>query len=230
MTAYSLLTARAPGRKWSELAWYETARRGCALVGAAGFRLQVNGRENIPLSGPVIFASNHQSFLDPGLCGAATGWRPSRPMARESLFRVPLLGTLLRTLGTVPVNMEGGAVAALRCAMTELEAGRAVTLFPEGTRSRDGELGEFRPGLALLVRRCRAPVVPMAIDGSFEAWPRHRRLPRLGVPVVVEIGTPILASVDQPGDAVSKDIVTQVHAAVRVLLAQARTRRAIMCA
>ncbi len=230
MTAYGDLVSRAPGRKWAELAWYETARRACALVGATGFRLSVRGREHIPLSGPVIFASNHQSFLDPAFCGVATGWRPSRPMARESLFRIVPLGTLLRTLGTVPVNMEGGAVAALRSAMAELDAGRAVTLFPEGTRSRDGELGEFRPGLALLVRRCRAPVVPLAIDGSFDAWPRHRRLPRLGVPVVVEIGAPITAGVDESGAIQAANIVEEVHSAVRDLLAQARARRAIMCA
>lgn len=188
MTAFAELPARAPGRPRVGLIWYECARRLSWLVARLCFGLRIRGAEHIPPAGPVVFVSNHQSFLDPVLCGVATGARPSRPMARESLFRFPPLGWLLRSLGVMPVRMDGGAMGALRAALEELGAGRAVTLFPEGTRSADGAVGEFRPGLSLLVRRGHAAIVPMAVAGAFEAWPRDRRLPRFRRPICIEIG------------------------------------------
>ncbi|MDA0802378.1 MAG: lysophospholipid acyltransferase family protein [Planctomycetota bacterium] len=228
MTRYAVLHERAPGRPLAQLWWYETARRLCGVAGAMGFGLRVRGASNIPLQGPVVFVSNHQSFLDPMLCGVATGARPSRPMARESLFSFWPMGVLLKTLGIVPVNMDGGATAALRIAIEELRAGRSVTLFSEGTRSSDGELTEFRSGLALLVRLTGAPIVPMAIDGAFDAWPRHRLLPRLTGPICVEIGTVIRpeALVDEAPH--HGKIVAIVRDRVAALITRARARRAFL--
>lgn len=229
MTAYRELSSRAPGRPWASLAWYETARRICAMFGWLGFGLRVHGTEHIPATGAVIFVSNHQSFLDPILCGVATGARPSRPMARESLFRFPPMGWLLRSVGTVPVRMDGGAMAALRVALQELQAGRAVTLFPEGTRSADGTLAAFRPGMALLVRKGGAAIVPVAIDGAFQAWPKHRALPRICRPVCVEIGEPIPA--EEAGTWFKEDAdaaLERVRERVAEALERARHRRAIM--
>jgi 1-acyl-sn-glycerol-3-phosphate acyltransferase len=171
---------------------------------AATFSLRSYGRENVPERGGAILASNHASFLDPVLVGAAVD-RPLDYFARSTLFCSPL-GPLLRALNGFPVERakeraeraeRGGSgareagVAAIRGAIERLRAGRLLLVFPEGTRSMTGELGPFEPGIALFARRAAVPILPVAIDGSFEAWSRARPIPRLGVPCAVAIGKPI---------------------------------------
>jgi 1-acyl-sn-glycerol-3-phosphate acyltransferase len=146
-------------------------------VGCLGFRCRYHNPEQVPARGPAILAANHCSYLDPPLVGAGLR-RDLHYLARESLFELPLLGALLRRVNVVPVDRDGGGAAGLRAILNRLLAGQAILLFPEGTRSPDGELQPARSGIGLIVVRSTAPVVPVRIFGSFNAWGRSRRLPR----------------------------------------------------
>ena len=155
------------------------------FVGWSGFRLmyrfyfrwRVFHPERVPLSGPVILASNHESFLDPMLVGAGLE-RDINYLARESLFRFPGIGALLRSWNSVPVDREGGGASGLRVILDRLLAGGAIVLFPEGTRSRDGQLQKARSGIGLTVIKSDALVVPVRVFGTYEAFGRHMNLPR----------------------------------------------------
>ena len=140
-------------------------------------RWQVVDARNVPAEGPVILASNHASFLDPPLVGAATR-REINYLARESLFRLPVMGWLLRSVNTVPVDRDGGGAAGLRAIFDRLLKGGAIILFPEGTRSPDGTLQKAKSGIGLTVIKSDAPVVPVRVFGTFEAFSRHHRVPR----------------------------------------------------
>lgn len=140
-------------------------------------RWEVEGAKNVPAHGPAILASNHTSFLDPPLVGAATD-REINYMARETLFRFPVVGSILRNVNAVPVDREGGGAAGLRAILDRLLAGGAIILFPEGTRSPDGELQTAKSGIGLTVIKSNAPVIPVRVFGTFNALNRHQSFPR----------------------------------------------------
>lgn len=162
----------------------------CRITFASYFRWRVYHPERVPLHGPAILAANHVSFLDPPLIGASLR-REINYLARESLFQVPLLGTLLYSLNVVPVDRDGGGAAGLRAILDRLLAGGAILLFPEGTRAIDGQLKPARAGIGLTVIRTKAPVVPVRVFGTYEAWGRHRRFPR-PFRVAVKFGHPLV--------------------------------------
>ncbi|MSU59548.1 MAG: 1-acyl-sn-glycerol-3-phosphate acyltransferase [Pedosphaera sp.] len=154
------------------------------------FRWRVFHPERVPLTGPVILASNHSSFLDPPLVGAGLK-RDINYLARESLFRFPGIGALLRSWNSVPVDRDGGGGASgLRAILDRLLAGGAIVLFPEGTRSRDGKLQPARSGIGLTVIKSTALVVPVRVFGTYEAFGRHVKFP-LPRRVVVKYGQPM---------------------------------------
>jgi len=155
--------------------WFWLARRMCRIFCMLFFRMRSYGRENIPGEGPFVLISNHQSYLDPMLCGGLIQRRVSF-LARESLFKHWFFGRMIRSVGTIPVRMGEADIAAMRKVINVLKQGRGVCLFPEGTRSMDGKITPFKPGFGLLCRRGGAAVVPVVIDGAFECWPRHKKL------------------------------------------------------
>ena len=153
------------------------------------FRWRVYNAERVPLSGPVILASNHASFLDPPLVGAGIK-RGINYLARDTLFRYPGIGWLLRKWNSVPVDREGGGAAGLKAILDRLLAGGAIILFPEGTRSRDGKLQPARSGIGLTVIKSDAVVVPVHVFGTHAAYGRHVRIP-LPHRVAVKYGRPL---------------------------------------
>jgi 1-acyl-sn-glycerol-3-phosphate acyltransferase len=159
------------------------------LVYATYFRWRVFHPERVPLQGPVILASNHASFLDPPLVGAGIR-RGINYLARDSLFRFPGIGWLLRKWNSVPVDREGGGAAGLKAILDRLLEGGAIILFPEGTRTRDGRLQPARSGIGLTVIKSSATVVPVRVFGTFEAYGRHMRLPRPRR-IMVKYGRPL---------------------------------------
>ena len=166
------------------------ALRVLARMAAVGlFRLRVEGRENWPATGGGLVCANHQSFFDPPLVGL-TCPRRMNYLARDSLFRVPVLSQLIAFLDAIPIDREGGGLAGLKETLRRLKGEELVLIFPEGTRSRDGEVAPLKPGFIAVARRSRAPLVPVALDGAFQAWPRTARLPRL-TRLAVVIGPPI---------------------------------------
>jgi 1-acyl-sn-glycerol-3-phosphate acyltransferase len=152
-------------------------------------RWQVFNPENVPATGPVILASNHASFMDPPLVGAATR-REINYLARESLFRFPVLGSILRAVNAVPVDREGGGAAGLRAIFDRLLKGGAIILFPEGTRTPDGSLRPAKSGIGLTVIKSQAPVVPVRVFGTFDAFSRHHSFPR-PKKIAVKFGKPM---------------------------------------
>ncbi len=159
--------------------------------------LRTEGAHHIPRHGPAIFVSNHQSVLDPVLMGLAAR-RPLWHLARQTLFDSPLLALLMHSLNAVPVDQEGTGIQGLRQMLQLLREGKAVTLFPEGNRTHTGKLAKLMPGVSLLIKRSPAPIVPVGIAGSFDAWPRTNRLPRFA-PLFLPAGLATMAvSVGRP--------------------------------
>jgi len=156
---------------------------------ATYFRWRVYGAEYVPVNGGVILASNHASFLDPPLVGSGVK-RGINYLARESLFRFPGIGALLRSWSAVPVDRDGGGAKGLKIILDRLLAGNGIVLFPEGTRTRDGQLQPARSGIGLTVIKSNAPVVPVRVFGTFEAYGRHVKFPR-PVRVTVKYGRPL---------------------------------------
>lgn len=150
------------------------------------FRLEAQGTEHVPASGPVLLVSNHASVLDPPLIGGAAP-RPLSFMAKAELFRVPLFGRLIRALNARPVRRDGSSAGALREALAVLAAGRALLVFPEGTRGLEGEVRPGKPGAGMLAVASGAAVVPVYISGSGRSLPRGRAVPR-AAKVVVRFG------------------------------------------
>jgi 1-acyl-sn-glycerol-3-phosphate acyltransferase len=152
-------------------------------------RWEVIDAGNVPQEGPAILASNHASFLDPPLVGAAAD-REINYLARETLFRFPVLGSVLRNVNAVPVDRDGGGAAGLRAIFDRLMKGGAIILFPEGTRSPDGNLQKAKSGIGLTVIKSEAPVVPVRVFGTFQAMSRKHSLPRPSK-VTVRFGVPL---------------------------------------
>ncbi len=141
------------------------------VVFAVWLRYRARGADRIPVVGPALLLSNHQSFLDPLLIGLPLR-RPVSFLARDSLFRVPVLGWLLRATYVVPLNRDTGATGGLRETIRRMDQGFLVGVFPEGTRSVDGRLGEVKPGFAALIRRTATPIFPVGIAGANRALGR----------------------------------------------------------
>jgi 1-acyl-sn-glycerol-3-phosphate acyltransferase len=130
------------------------------------FRWQVIGRENIPNAGPVVLVSNHIDILDPPLLGSALDRKVSF-MAKEQLFRIPVLSFFIREFGAFPVKRGAADKQSIRKALTILKDGGMLGIFPEGTRSKTGKLGKGMPGAALFALRTDSTVIPVAIIGPY---------------------------------------------------------------
>jgi 1-acyl-sn-glycerol-3-phosphate acyltransferase len=141
------------------------------------FRAEWFHPERVPESGPVILACNHASILDPPMVGAALH-RGINYLARESLFRFPVVGWVLRKWDAVPVDRDGGGAAGLKQILERLLKGGGIILFPEGTRTPNGELQAARSGIGLTVIKSNAPVVPVRVFGTFKAYGRDVPFPR----------------------------------------------------
>jgi 1-acyl-sn-glycerol-3-phosphate acyltransferase len=159
-------------------------------VFAVYFRWRVFNPERVPLTGSVILAPNHASYIDPPLVGAGLR-RQISYLARDNIFHVPILASILRSWEVVPVDRDGGTGRGLKQILNRLEEGGAIILFPEGTRSRHGELNPARSGIGLAVIKSNAPVVPVRVFGTHDAFGPHQRLPRPRR-VMVKYGKPLL--------------------------------------
>ncbi len=175
------------GRLLYDLLWVLCRTLAVSLL---GFRL---GRaEPLPRTGGLLVLSSHQSHLDPLLLGLATDRRLSS-LARSSLFSFGPFGRVITALDAIPINREASTVQAMKAVIGRLRGGAAVIVFPEGTRTANGQLGEIKSGFALLAKRSRVPIAPVAIVGAYECWPRSRLLPRPGR-IRLEFGPVITAA------------------------------------
>ena len=157
--------------------------------------------------GGILLASNHQSYLDPLLIGIALD-RPIHYLARQGIFRPRIFAWLLHTLSVHPVRLGRVDGAAVRTAFRLLRSGEPLLVFPEARRTFDGLLGEFQPGVGRIAAHCGVPVLPVAIEGAFECWPRSRAFP-LPARVGVAFGEPIWPGTST-GHAMTRAVAAQV--------------------
>lgn len=173
------------------------------------FRMHVKGSENIPGEGPFIIAANHTSYLDGFFVGAAV----PRPVllnlytiGLEEYFRGALSSVLTSTAHVIPIDTEKHLDRAMRMSAHVLGSGRILSIFPEGGRSFDGELMEFRKGVGILSVELDVPIVPCFIKGAFEAWSRHMLLPKPFNRVSLVFGRPVYpAEVIGTGEGMGQD-------------------------
>jgi 1-acyl-sn-glycerol-3-phosphate acyltransferase len=186
-------------RGWLSYLWYELWYWLCFVALTLLFSLRTEGRRRLPRRGPVLIIANHQSFLDPVLVGLAAP-RHLCYLARKTLFKSNLFGALIRSLNAVPIDQEGVSKEGLRTIVQLLEQGEAVVVFPEGTRTPDGELQPLKPGIQLLIRRTKAPVVPVGIAGAFHALPYWKKVPKLAPLLMAATRSTLAVSVGDPLD------------------------------
>jgi 1-acyl-sn-glycerol-3-phosphate acyltransferase len=167
---------------------YFLAWNAARFVARFYFGWRVYNAERVPLTGPIILAANHESYMDPPLVGSGLK-RSIHYLAREDLFSLPVLRWLLPRLQTVPVDRDGGGARGLKAILDRLLAGGGIILFPEGTRTRDGKLQSPRLGIALTVIKSAAPVFPVRVF-TYRAFGRHMSFP-LPRRVAVKYGAPM---------------------------------------
>jgi 1-acyl-sn-glycerol-3-phosphate acyltransferase len=182
------------------------------------FSFRCFGRGRIPRRGGCIIACSHQSFLDPIIVGFSSS-RAVNYLARSSLFKNKFFAALIRSYGAMELERDEADVKALRKCVERLRRGEIVLLFPEGTRTRTGEIGPLKPGVFLMSSRAGVPVVPAAIEGSLKAWPRGRLLPR-PAPLRIAYGEPIY-----PGKGAASYRQETAELRVRMKELQARISR-----
>tara|TARA_B100000029_G_scaffold492828_1_gene554641 strand:+ start:188 stop:913 length:726 start_codon:yes stop_codon:yes gene_type:complete len=141
------------------------------MIFAVFLRFRARGQDKLADSDGALLVVNHQSNYDPILVGIPLQ-RPVSFMARSTLFSIPVVGWVLRNTYVVPIDREAARAGAIRELVARLNHGFLVGMFPEGTRTPDGKLGEFKPGMIALIRRSQRPVVPVGIAGAFESYPK----------------------------------------------------------
>lgn len=150
------------------------------------FKGKIDGLEKMPKSGPVILVSNHASYFDPPLLGACMN-RPVAFMAKEELFKVPLLSQGIKLYGAYPVKRNSGDLAAIRSAITALEQGWAAGIFLEGTRTPDGRIHQPKLGAAMIAAKTQAPLLPVSLWGTEKILSTKSKFP-LPVSVTIRVG------------------------------------------
>lgn len=169
----------------------------CLGIAKVAFRLQIEGQEHIPRTGPGIVAANHVSYIDPIIIGIAVR-RPVRFMAKKELFSFPLFGWLIRQLGAFPVNRDRTNLQAFKLATSFLTAGEIVAIFPEGTRGDGVTLRPAKPGIGLIAARTGAPVIPAFHRGTGKVFPKGAWFPR-PYRIAIKFGAPYRFT-EEPGD------------------------------
>ncbi len=208
-------------RSLAKHVWYEYLRIVCRLLGVALYRIRCTGRENVPAAGGVLVLSNHQSQFDPVLVGLAIDRRLNY-LARETLFRFAPFRWFIRSLDAIPIDREGLGLAGLKETLRRLKRDELVLIFPEGTRTPDGAVHPLKPGFSALAQRANVPLLPVAIDGAFDAWPRWQPVPGLAV-IHVHIGEPIPPELARSFD--ERELVAEVERRIRECFAAVHAGR-----
>ena len=193
----------------------DVCRPGVRALARVYFGLRLEGTEHIPRIGAVVIVPNHQTYADPILVTIPIR-RPIYYMAWDRLFDIRGLNWMIRRLRAFPVRIESRDPRAAREAVRLLQAGEAVMIFPEGSRSLDGGIGRFKPGAFRLAVSVGAPILPVTIVGGHASWPPGRALPR---PASMTITYHPLVYPDGGGDP--RDVARELAERTRAVIASA---------
>lgn len=158
-------------------AYFRAIRKGCSALCRFYFGIEFIGFENVPQEGPFIVAPNHQSYLDPFWVSIPFQY-PLRYMTWDRFVYMPIIGQFIKSLGAFPVKIDKSDRAALRMSLEHLKKGGTLMIFPEGGRTRTGEIMPFKPGVIRLAIEARVPIIPVTIIGGYQAYSAHQWLPR----------------------------------------------------
>lgn len=187
------LRKRQPGRPlWRIAVWqFMQAMSWLFLLGV--YRTRCWGVRNIPADGPVLFVCNHQSFYDPVILGFGASKRHFFSLGRSTLY-VTRIAKLFEFLSnSIAVEQGAGDVKAMKKCIEVLKDGQALMLFPEGARTLTGEVEKFETGAMLIIKRAKPAVVPVAIEGAYDVWPRKQKRPKFRGRLGVMYGPPVAA-------------------------------------
>jgi long-chain acyl-CoA synthetase len=187
------------------------------LVSRTAFHLKISGLENLPSKGPYLLCSNHQSYVDPLVMVGALPWRLFREtfaLGTSEIFGTGFMRRLARWIRVVVLDPDANLVPAMRAGFFGLTHGRVLILYPEGERTNDGNPRIFRKGAAILSIHGQAPIVPVAIEGFYQAWPRHEKFPKLANLQMV-FGKPIQPPpVSEASEEVYEQLTSEVKSTV----------------
>ena len=234
--SWASLLATDPAREASFREWLEPhvlvpglvfcALKMVRLVLRPGVKVTLEGAERFPARGPFLISPNHQSFLDPFFLISMLPYRIARQLffvGAAEYFETPLTRWLARQVNLVPVDPDAALVSAMQAGAAGLREGRILVLFPEGERAIDGSVRHFKKGAAILSQHLGVPIVPVALRGVYEIWPRNRALnwrallPGAGTKVRLQVGPPIVPDTAQNGDQAHKRLTADLRDAVTAM-------------
>jgi len=210
-TELRILLERQP---FKETFWYVVSLL-IQIIALDRFHLRVDGLERLPAHGPFIICSNHQSFIDPIILGGVLPWQVFRDtfaVGTSDIFGKGFMRTLARWVRVVVVDPDANLIPAMRAGAFGLRNGGVLLLYPEGERSIDGPPKTFKKGAAILSIHIQAPIVPVAIEGFHDAWPRGKKFQKFA-PLRIRIGDPICPP---PAAAASEEAYEKLTAELKV--------------
>jgi long-chain acyl-CoA synthetase len=209
---------------FAEVFFFSLSRFIC-LFSLDRFQLKVRGLESLPQQAPFLLCSNHQSFIDPLVLASLLPWRIFRDtfaLGTSEIFGRGFMRRLARWLRVVVLDPDANLVPAMRAGAFGLKQGRVLILYPEGERTNTGNLGVFRKGAAILSIHTQTPIVPVAIEGFYEAWPRHKKFPKFARLQMV-IGKPILPPpINQASETAYEQLTAELKATIAGALEDSR--------
>jgi 1-acyl-sn-glycerol-3-phosphate acyltransferase len=197
--------------------WYGAWWIWLRVTAGVMYRMQYVHNDRIPREGGLLMVSNHQSNFDPPMVGCGV-WHPNRYMAKKSLFKNFFFGTHLKWLGAFPIDRDGVGLEGVKTSLGILKDGQRLVVFPEGGRTEDGEVQSFMSGAVMLARRGKTQIVPAAIEGPFDIYPRGCKIPKLWGKIVIGYGEVI--PYEDYKDLNDEDFVELLETAVRKVHAE----------
>lgn len=188
---FTAIKQRQPGRPIGRILWWHFCHGLCVIWFYTCYRFRFYNARNIPRTGPVLFVSNHQSMLDPIIVGLGASHRQFYAMARKTLWNTRWLGWVMDSLNAIPVDQDNPDASTMKKSIEVLKQNHALLIFPEGARTLTGKTEAFEPGTMLIIKRAKPTIIPVALDGAYDAWPRVKKLPKAFGRIACTYGEPI---------------------------------------
>ncbi|MEQ1827942.1 MAG: lysophospholipid acyltransferase family protein [Pirellula sp.] len=193
--------------------FYRVLRAAARMLVSVMFSFRTEGRHHLDVDGGGMLLSTHQSLLDPVLVGLIVNRRLNY-LARKTLFKNAAFAYFIRVLDAIEIDRDRGGLAGLKEMLKRLQRGELVLLFPEGTRSSDGELAPLKPGFIPVARRSQVPLIPIAVVGAYDCLPKGAKLPTR-MPIAVVVGSPIPSAVYLP--LTDNEILSELNLRLQML-------------